>query len=60
MALSKCVSCGMQGRFEEVDFVPLGLKLIQCAQCGGVVGVRDFTMRQAIDKLTKEMGKKRA
>lgn len=55
MAISKCVTCGTVGRFEAVDCVPLGLTLIQCGNCGGVVGVVDLTMQQKIDKLTKEV-----
>jgi len=58
MAVSKCVSCGTVGRFEAVDFESLGLQLIQCGHCGGVVGVMDLTMHQKIDKLTKEVGGK--
>jgi hypothetical protein len=60
MAISKCISCETKGRFEEVDFVALGLKFIQCGNCGGVVGVKDLGMQQAIQKLTEEVRKKLA
>ncbi|MEK3873737.1 MULTISPECIES: hypothetical protein [unclassified Paenibacillus] len=45
MALSKCLGCGST-RFEMVENSPSSsayrLMFVQCASCGGVVGVMDF------------------
>lgn len=45
MALSTCVKCGSHS-FEAVMQEPKGanfkMQFIQCASCGGVVGVMDF------------------
>ncbi|CAH1053998.1 hypothetical protein [Paenibacillus pseudetheri] len=45
MAQSKCLGCGGT-RFEMVENSPTGsqykLMFVQCASCGGVVGVMDY------------------
>jgi hypothetical protein len=64
---STCVKCG-NGVFEAVEVMPEGsdhpLTFVQCAACGGVVGVHDgveagrLTRQQnaAIDRLARQFG----
>jgi hypothetical protein len=67
MAASTCVKCGNDS-FEAVEAMPAGsehpVTLVQCASCGGVVGVHDgieagrLTRQQntAIHKLARQFG----
>ena len=69
MAVSACAKCGHDA-FEVVEAAIEGsdhpLSLVQCASCGGVVGVHDGAetgrlVRQqnaAIDKLARQFGMK--
>ena len=51
MAQSKCLGCG-HGTFELKVDTPSGSNskvcLIQCAQCGGVIGVQDFRSAETL------------
>ena len=47
MSVSTCVTCGTQDQFEVVlkESMPgtnYKLAFVQCARCGGVVGVLDY------------------
>jgi uncharacterized Zn finger protein len=47
MAVSTCVKCGEKDQFEVVlkESIPgtnYKLAFVQCARCGGVVGVLDY------------------
>ncbi|MGA2553267.1 MAG: hypothetical protein ABSF20_00605 [Smithella sp.] len=60
MATSTCIKCG-NTRFEIKIVEPNGssfkLTFIQCASCGGVVGVMDFfNIGQLIHNLAKKLG----
>jgi hypothetical protein len=67
MAASTCVKCGNDS-FEAVETTPVGsehpVTFVQCASCGGVVGVHDgieagrLTRQQnaAIHKLARQFG----
>jgi hypothetical protein len=57
MAVSACAKCGEQDRFEIVlkDSMPgspCKIAFVQCARCGAVVGVLDYS---AIEQRTKEL-----
>lgn len=57
MAVSTCVKCGEQDQFEVVlkESIPgthYDLAFVQCARCGGVVGVLDYyNIRQRLEDL---------
>jgi hypothetical protein len=60
MATSTCVKCGNHG-FELVERTPsrseFKLSFIQCASCGGVVGVLDFfNIGYLLQRLAKKLG----
>ena len=47
MAVSTCIKCGEENQFEVVlkESIPganYKLAFVQCARCGGVVGVLDY------------------
>ena len=46
MSVSTCVTCGTQDQFEGLKESMPGtnykLAFVQCARCGGVVGVLDY------------------
>jgi hypothetical protein len=46
---------GKPARFESVPYASLGLELIQCTKCGGVVGVTDQALAQKLEKLFKAL-----
>jgi transcription elongation factor Elf1 len=54
MAVSTCIKCGGHS-FELALFTPLGesnkLTMVQCANCGTLIGVMDTTLRAAIEAL---------
>jgi hypothetical protein len=57
MARSTCIKCGGL-RFEMVENEPVGsnykFMFVQCAKCGGVVGVLDFfNIGDLIQKLAR-------
>ncbi len=66
MAKSTCVKCGNTS-FENVEQTPTNSNFvyvfIQCASCGGVVGVTDFVnigaelqdLRKILDKILNRM-----
>ena len=60
MALSTCVKCGGT-LFETSEVEPLGSKFklifVQCAICGGVVGVLEYyNVGEMIQTLAKRLG----
>ena len=60
MALSTCIKCG-HSLFEVREVTPISsnfrLNFIQCASCGGVVGVIDFyNIGSLFHKLAENMG----
>jgi predicted nucleic-acid-binding Zn-ribbon protein len=60
MALSTCVKCGHHF-FEVSEAEPNGsqfkLMFVQCASCGGVVGVTEYYNAGAmLEKLAKKLG----
>ena len=60
MAISKCIKCG-NTTFEAVQHSPLDsvfvLSFIQCAGCGGVVGVMDaISIADGLYKIAKRVG----
>jgi len=57
MAVSACGKCGEKDRFEVVvkeslPGSPCKIALVQCANCGAVVGVLDYS---SIEQRTKEL-----
>ena len=57
MVVSTCAKCGEQDQFEVVakqslPGSPCKIALVQCARCGAVVGVLDYS---AIEQRTKEL-----
>jgi hypothetical protein len=57
MAISTCIKCGGT-KFENKSVTPKGsnfvLTFIQCASCGGVVGVMDYyNLGQDIQEIKK-------
>jgi len=60
MAVSKCLGCGHQG-FELIENQPANSKwkylFVQCASCGGVVGVVDwYNVGALLVKAMKKLG----
>jgi hydrogenase maturation factor HypF (carbamoyltransferase family) len=60
MAKSTCVKCDGK-KFEMVDYEPaksrFGYSFVQCATCGGVVGVVDaFNLVGMLQTLGKKLG----
>ncbi len=60
MAMSTCVKCGGT-RFELVEHSPAMSKFkvnfIQCASCGGVVGVTDYwNTGEQLNKVLRKLG----
>ena len=60
MAKSSCVKCG-SGNFELQEHAPKGsnfkLMFIQCASCGGVVGVMDyFNIGHYVKQIAEKLG----
>lgn len=60
MANSTCIKCG-NNAFEMVERTPIGSNykfwFIQCAKCGGVVGVTDYlNTGQGIHDIKVKMG----